>query len=100
MGDLDDMSVLWWLQSNLGDPFPWIHGARAIGDNFAAIPRVPFSDRIPEFEWQGPVIFYGATRMTVMLADRQSKGLIPFNPLVWYNHEEFRYSSCVKHWGR
>lgn len=89
---------LWWVQSNLNGAIDLLRAVVEADRPFAATPRIPFSDNIPRFEWQGPVVYYGAIGLVELLAPRREE--IGMAPLVWYDPETFRVSECIKRWGK
>jgi len=59
-------SILWAVQSKLKQEDSTVHLIKAFqkfGLNWAAFPLIPFATGIPEFSWDGPIIYYGSTKL-------------------------------------
>jgi hypothetical protein len=67
---------LWAIQTKLTQEDSTLHLVEAfqkLGITWAAFPFPPFQNYIPDFEWGGPIIYYGSTRLIeTVYQNRQS----------------------------
>src|SRR5438045_2190804 len=83
-------NVLWVIQSNLGNDAT----LAAFREVFASldvphreVAAVPFSDELPEVAWDGPAVFYGATRFV-----ERARASGRWSPCAFFDAERFRFS--------
>jgi len=85
--------VLWVVQSNLGNAdalAALLDAFRAVQVPFRTVAAIPFSPDLPDIDWAGPVLFYGATNFiaSVIKSGR-------YHPGAFFSEERFRVSA----WG-
>lgn len=82
--------VLWVVQSNLGNPTTLAELQEVftrLGTAHRAVQVIPFSDDLPDIDWDGPSVFYGATGF---IAKAFASGR--YHPCAFFDPERFRFS--------
>jgi len=89
------VTPLWIVQKNLGDQTALMAALDAEDIPHRDIIHIPFSNELPDVEWNGPVICYGATRFitTALAAGR-------WKPGAFFDPETFRHSVAHAHYGK
>lgn len=85
-------NVLWVIQSNLGNRDTLAQFRTVLGHlqlPHREVVAIPFSDEVPDVDWDGPTVFYGATGF-IEKAWRSGR----FRPCAFFDDEYFRFS----HW--
>lgn len=85
---------LWIVQKNLGDQSALMAALDAEDIAHQDIRHIPFSDELPDVEWEGPVICYGATRFITNVAAAGR-----WRPGAFFDPETFRHSVAAAHYG-
>lgn len=89
--------VLWFVQTNLGNaatPEAIRAACERNGLLFRGITRRPFSDDLPDLDYAGPVMAYGATRFIKSLVDSAR-----WTPGAFFDETTFTVASCLRRWG-
>lgn len=87
------MNVLWVVQSNLGNSdalAAMVAAFHALNIPHRTVQVIPFSSDVPDIDWPGPVLFYGATNFIANVARSRR-----YHPGVFFSEERFRVSA----WG-
>jgi hypothetical protein len=89
--------TLWIVQTNLGDSTT--HDAiksacEANGLLFRGVDVIPFSDELPDIEYDGPVLAYGATRFIRNVANTKK-----WKPGAFFDERMFTITNCLHAWG-
>lgn len=88
------MTQLWAVQTRLLQEDATLHLVDAfqkLGLNWAAFPFPPFIGRVPDFDWDGPIVYYGSTGLVKRVAD---PGALARNPqaALFFNHLDHKPS--------
>lgn len=88
--------TLWMVQENLGNTTTHDAIKRACERNglpFRSITSIPFSDDLPDVEYAGPVLAYGATRFinNVVRSGR-------WKPGAFFDEAIFTVANCIRAW--
>lgn len=90
------MTQLWAIQSKLSHEDSSRHMVEVFtkfGLNWAAYPVIPFSKHVPDFNWDGPIMFYGSINMLKnVMAQNGSNARIFFDPI---KHSTTYYSQLL-----
>ena len=86
--------ALWIVQRNLGNNGELVAALDREKIRHLDVDVVPFSDDIPNIDYQGPVVCYGATGFIARVA-RAGR----WQPATFYDPATFRYTEYLAHWG-
>lgn len=78
---------LWVMQTKLSQEDSTTHLVEAfhkLGINWAAFPIIPFSNSIPDFDWDGPRVYYGSTNLITKVYENPE---IRAKARLFYDHE-------------
>jgi len=87
----------WVVQTNLGNSYDIDTMITVFNKNdipYQGVNAIPFSDELPEIEWPGPVIFYGATGF-ISNAFQSNR----WSPCAFFDGEQFRYREYIRQYG-
>lgn len=91
------MQVCWAVQGNMlaeRDVQALEQACRAGGHRYEPIVIPPFTEQIPTITHDGPVVFYGSARLTVLIATHN-----PWTPGVFFDEAQFKPSVYAKFYG-
>jgi hypothetical protein len=89
--------TLWIVQTNLGNAETHDAIKSACEGNgllFQGVKVIPFSDELPDIEYDGPVLTYGATRFIKNVADAKK-----WKPGAFFDEKTFTVANCLRAWG-
>lgn len=89
--------TLWIVQTNLGSAAP--HEAiksvcERHGLLFHGVTVIPFSNELPDMDYDGPTLAYGAARFIKNVADAAK-----WKPGVFFDEKAFTVANCLRAWG-
>lgn len=91
------MTPTWIIQTNMGqdsDIQSYVQGVRESGANIVEVEYIPFSEKLPEMNVDGPVIVYGSVNF---IQEVQKAGLYPLG--VFGDIETFTYEKWAENYG-
>ena len=87
----------WAIQTNLGkasDIQSLVKSCRELHLPYVELEHIPFSQVLPDLEWESPIVFYGATDFVTAIATDGR-----WSPGVYFDEVKFEFSTCLSRLG-